>query len=133
MHYFSLAMFLGLVLTFSQHSLAGSGHDHSHGAGPNGGPVKEFGDYHVEGIAADTGAGVYFLDAGNPPKMTKIKSHSGGVLTVVPKKGKLMRKKIKAGKNLKDVFIEFSKGTKIKKIMIKLKVKGKTLKANFKI
>lgn len=104
--------------------------DHDHGAGPNGGVVSEFGDFHAEGVTKGKTVGFYVLDA-DAVKVATVKKHQGGVLIIVPKKGKIKKKKIAPGANFKKIMVPVSSAVKM--IKLKLKVNGKIWTAQAKL
>ena len=93
-----------LSLVFVAWQLFAGDHAHDHGAGPNGGVISEFGDLHAEGVKKGKSVGFYVLDA-NATKVTSVKKHSGGVLIVVPKSGKIQKTRIKSGSNFKKIMV----------------------------
>ncbi len=107
-----------------------AGSDHTHGSGPHGGIVKEFGSKnHLEAVRKGEQISFYVLDA-EGEKSAKISKHSGGSITVAGVGKAPEKKSITSGSEFNEESVKGPAKGKVTAI-VNLGIEGKNTTAKF--
>lgn len=130
---FSSKLVLAAGLVFASVAPSGlvalAGEDHPHEKGPNGGAVKGFGKYHIEGVRKGDKASFFLLGDDGKTAAT-IAKHEGGSITVIAVGKPQEKTDIPAGAGFSETSATVPAKGKVT-VLVSIKASGKAASAKF--